>query len=64
ASVARMSTKTVRALQTRLKTQSLRSLAREIPCSPSYLCDVLHGRRDPGPRILDFLGAAERAPKK
>ena len=31
-------------------------LAKEIGISPAYLSDVLAGRRDPGPSVLDFLG--------
>ena len=57
-----MATKHVRAIQKRLKTQSLRALAREIPCSPSYLCDEIHGRRTPGPKIVEYLVAERQRP--
>jgi DNA-binding transcriptional regulator YdaS (Cro superfamily) len=30
-------------------------LAGEIGISPTYLSDVIHGRRDPGPAITDYL---------
>jgi transcriptional regulator with XRE-family HTH domain len=31
-------------------------LAKEIDCAPQYLNDVLGGRREPGPKILKYLG--------
>lgn len=43
-------------LKKRQGTQSLRTLAKQIPCSAAYLSDVLRGQRAPGPRILNFLG--------
>lgn len=30
--------------------------ARAHGISPAYVNDVLHGRRDPGPKILDAIG--------
>lgn len=33
-----------------------KEFAAEIDCSLSYLIDLYAGRRDPGPKILDFLG--------
>ena len=57
-----MATKHVRAIQKRLKNQSLRAIAREIPCAPSYLCDVLHGRREAGPKIIEYLARASGSP--
>jgi transcriptional regulator with XRE-family HTH domain len=33
-----------------------RELAEKIGVSQQYLCDVLIGRRDPGPSILQYLG--------
>ena len=36
--------------------RSLRSVAREIPCSAAYLSDIMLGKRNPGPRVLDYLG--------
>lgn len=35
---------------------SWRALAAKIDCSPAYLCDVILGRREPGPKILRYLG--------
>lgn len=35
---------------------SLRGLAREWGVTPSYLCDIVNGRRAPGPKILTPLG--------
>lgn len=43
-------------LKTRLKRVSLRELARTIGCSVAYLSDVTNGKRDPGPKILRYLG--------
>jgi hypothetical protein len=31
------------------------ALAKKMGISPAYLCDVLDGRRNPGPKILKFL---------
>jgi hypothetical protein len=56
-----MAKKHVRAIEKRLKSQSLRGLAREIPCSPSYLCDVIHGRREAGPKIVEYLARSSRS---
>lgn len=41
-----------------------RELAAEIGCSAAYLSDVINGRRDPGPKILDFLGLERVLVKK
>ena len=30
--------------------------AERIGISPQYLNDIWHGRRDPGPKVLKFLG--------
>lgn len=46
----------IKLLRAHLRTKTQRALAEEIPCSAAYLCDVLNGRRDPGPRIMDYLG--------
>jgi hypothetical protein len=35
---------------------SLRTYSDTIGCSPSYLCDVYAGKREPGPLILEALG--------
>jgi len=42
-------------LRLRFKGSSLREIAKEIEVSASYLHDVLHGRRAPGPTILNYL---------
>lgn len=41
-----------------------RELAAEIGCSAAYLSDVINGRREPGPKILDFLGLERVLVKK
>jgi hypothetical protein len=33
-----------------------KELAEQIDCSATSLCDVLHGHRRPGKKILEFLG--------
>lgn len=43
------------------KTGSLRALAREIPCSAPYLSDIFKGRRQPGPKILSYLGIEKQS---
>jgi hypothetical protein len=43
-------------LRDKLEGRTQADLAAEIDCTPQYLSDVLSGRRDPGPKILDFLG--------
>ena len=40
---------------------SQRAFAKSIGVSPAYLSDVLKGRREPGPKILDALGITRRA---
>jgi hypothetical protein len=35
---------------------SQKNWARANSLSPQFICDVLKGRRDPSPRILDALG--------
>lgn len=35
---------------------SQRALAKELGVGEPYLSDVIHGRRDPGPKILKALG--------
>lgn len=39
---------------------SQRALAKYLGVSPAYLSDVLKGRREPGPKILDALGMTKR----
>jgi hypothetical protein len=41
--------------QQKAKKLSLRSYAKSLQVSPSYLSDVYRGRRDPGPALLDHL---------
>jgi hypothetical protein len=43
-------------LRDRLKSQSLRSVARELDCSAAYLSDVMNGKRPVGPSIVEALG--------
>ena len=42
-------------LRKRAEGRTQADLAAEIPATPQYLSDVLSGRRDPGPRILEYL---------
>ena len=46
----------IAALRARLKGRTQTELAREFGVSPSYLSDVLSGRREPGASILEPLG--------
>ena len=46
----------IKKLKARQGGDSLRSLAKRIPCSPAYLSDIYSGRREPGKKVLDFLG--------
>jgi transcriptional regulator with XRE-family HTH domain len=43
-------------LQKKLRGRSQLDLAKEIGCSETYVSLVLSGERDPGPRILEYLG--------
>ena len=43
-------------LTERKRDRPLRFLAREIGCSVAYLSYVLNRQREPGPRILNYLG--------
>ena len=36
--------------------ESLRALAKKWGVTPSYLCDIQHNRRVPGPKILRHFG--------
>lgn len=38
------------------KRGSAQAWAYDIPCSPSYVSDILAGRREPGPLVLQALG--------
>ncbi len=35
---------------------SQRALARQWEVAPAYITDLLHGLRDPGPKILEAMG--------
>lgn len=35
---------------------SLRQAAKQLGITAAYLCDIIHGRRAPGPRIAQALG--------
>jgi hypothetical protein len=39
---------------------SMRALCREWGVTPSYMCDLLNGRRAPGPKILGPLKLTKR----
>lgn len=43
-------------LREKLEGKKQAELAAEMEITPQYLSDVLSGRRDPGPKILDYLG--------
>lgn len=42
-------------LRAKMKDRSLRSLAREMGVSATYLSHVVNGKRTPGPKILGYL---------
>lgn len=46
----------IRRLRKLCAQSSQRNVADEMQISEQYLCDVLKGRRNPGPRILQALG--------
>ena len=39
--------------------EELRSFASRVGVTPQYISDIWQGRRDPGKRILKFLGLAK-----
>ena len=43
--------------------RSLRSYADTLGCSPSYLCDLYSGKREPGEKILKQLGLEKKVTK-
>ena len=45
----------IKLLTDELREQSLRSLAKQIGCSASYLSDVMNRKLPAGPVILDYL---------
>jgi transcriptional regulator with XRE-family HTH domain len=46
----------LRILTSKQGSRSLRDFAQEIGCSAAYLSDIYNGNRQPGPKILTFLG--------
>jgi transcriptional regulator with XRE-family HTH domain len=46
----------IKALRKLCQSKSQAQVAADIGVSPSYLSDVLGGRRAPGPKVLDALG--------
>lgn len=43
-------------LQRKQGERSLREFAKELKCSAAYLSDLYRGNREPGPRIMRYLG--------
>lgn len=43
-------------LEQKRGSRTWKELAAEMNCSAAYLSDVLNGRREPGPKILEYLG--------
>jgi transcriptional regulator with XRE-family HTH domain len=43
-------------LRQRINGRTQSAVAKELGIMPSYLSDVLKGRREPGPQVLDALG--------
>ena len=39
---------------------SMRALAAEMGCALSYLCDIIHSRREPAGKVLDHMGLYRR----
>ncbi len=39
---------------------SLRAFATEVGCSAAYLSDIYAGKREPGPKVLEFLGVIKQ----
>lgn len=37
------------------KAGSMRKAAKQLGITAAYLCDIMHGRRDPGPRVAKAL---------
>lgn len=54
----------IRELKKRQNGESLRAFAARIGCSVGYLNDVFHGRREPGPKIAEFLGLRMEVKRK
>jgi transcriptional regulator with XRE-family HTH domain len=46
----------VKILEKRRDGRTLADFAKELKVSPGYLRDILHGHREPGPKILEALG--------
>lgn len=43
-------------IKKRCEAQSQRQLAISLGIAPGYLCDVMKGRKSPGPKLLKALG--------
>jgi transcriptional regulator with XRE-family HTH domain len=46
----------IKILKARIAKQSGSAVAKELGVSPAYLSDVMRGKREPGPKILEPLG--------
>ena len=53
----------IQQLKTSQGDRSLRAYADTLGCSPSYLCDLYNGNREPGEKILKQLGLAKKVTK-
>lgn len=47
-------------LKTKQGERSLREFAEEVKCSPAYLSEIYRGTRQPGNKIMRFLGLTRR----
>jgi hypothetical protein len=54
----------VKALRQAQASQTLRTFSRTIGCSTAYLSDIYNNKREPGPKILDYLGITKETEKK
>jgi len=54
----------IQELRRRQDGQSLRQFSQTVGCSTAYLSDVYHGKRDLGPKILDYLGVEKKTEVK
>lgn len=50
-------------LKLRIKASSLRKTAVELGISGAYLCDIMKGNRNPGPKVLKALGMTREVTK-
>jgi hypothetical protein len=44
--------------------QTLKSFSATVGCSSAYLCDIYSNKREPGPKILAYLGMERQTEKK